>query len=438
MATPGTTSTPITDIGSNVIVCRYDEIGIKGKNRADFERQLTHNLQNTLRPEVQPKIRRKRGRIYLYPAAGNTVFTDSECQALQRLAPRIFGLASASPGIKTEPDLQSLEHTVQRIFPYLYKAWENQTTSDAPIRYAMRVKRSSEKFPYKAREVEIRFADQLLAQYPRLKVDLNNPMLRIDVEIRSEGVFVCPYQFPGPGGLPVGVSDRITALFSGGIDSPVACHQLMKRGCPVDFVTFHSEPFTPPQTLTKTARLASRLNQWQQDRGSLIAVNLLPAQKAIRDACNPRLRTLLYRRTMMRLTGIIARYQGATALATGESLGQVASQTLPNMSVISAPAPLLVLRPLLCYDKKETVALARQIGTLTISQEEVPDSCTIFAPDNPVTNAHLSQAEKEESSLDMPQILHDCLTYTRRIHLRTHEPEELPGLIEHADTGQTQ
>ena len=198
------------------------------------------------------------------------------------------------------------------------------------------------------------------------------------------------------------------ALLSGGIDSPVACYQMMRRGCQVDYLTFHSEPYTPPAYLTKVTGIARRLNDYQK-RGRLASVNLVSAQKAIRDGCRMRFRTVLYRRMMLRVATALAPFFGAKALVTGDNLGQVASQTLENMSVINEAAGLMVLRPLLTFDKLATMALARDIATLELSQVECPDSCTVFAPDNPALYASLEEIQAEEARLDIPSLLQQCL-----------------------------
>ncbi|MBO5723175.1 MAG: tRNA 4-thiouridine(8) synthase ThiI, partial [Lentisphaeria bacterium] len=204
--------------------------------------------------------------------------------------------------------------------------------------------------------------------------------------------------FPAPGGLPVGCNDRTLALLSGGIDSPVACYLTMKRGSPVDFIGFHSEPYTPPETVEKVQRIANYLNTFQQP-GRLYMVNLVELQKLIRDNCNPRYRTVLYRRLMFRIAEYIARKRKIGALLTGESLGQVASQTLVNMNTIDQAVDMLVLRPLCGQDKLETIDIARKIGTFELSQEQVPDSCTVFAPDRPSTRVSAEDAANEEARI---------------------------------------
>ena len=186
----------------------------------------------------------------------------------------------------------------------------------------------------------------------------------------------------------------------------------------MDYVTFHSTPYTPPALIAKVARLAEVLNDFQ-GKGQLFAANLLPAQRMIRDTCRSRYRTVLYRRFMVLIANRIADWTTASALLTGDNLGQVASQTLPNMAVIDAASERMIIRPLVAYDKQDTVALAARIGTLEGSKEEVPDSCTVFAPTDPCTSSTLRAIEREEARLDVPALVEECLAQTARVDLRT-------------------
>ena len=186
---------------------------------------------------------------------------------------------------------------------------------------------------------------------------------------------------------------------------------MMRRGCSVDYVTFHSEPYTPPEYIGKIISIARRLNNFQP-RGRLAAVNLLAAQKEIRDKCRSRYRTILYRRFMLRIANQLARLFGSKAIVTGENLGQVASQTLDNMAVIEEASDLIVLRPLLTFEKLETVAIAEKIGTFDLSAQNIPDSCTVFAPDDPATFSRLNFLLFEEKALDVEGLVRQCLETT--------------------------
>ena len=423
-----TTPLHFPDLAYNAVLCRYDEIAIKGRNRSVFERKLVRALKRTFRGIGRLGVVREPGRIYLFPPEGRETFNAADYRLMRECTRHVFGLTSLSPGFLTAPDLAQIQHIVFETFPALYRAYEGAIQADRSIGYAMRVRRRNRLLGMTSTELEIYFADRLLPRYPRLQVNLNDPDLRVDVEIREQRAFVFYERMAGPGGLPSGTGGRLLALLSGGIDSPVACYQVMKRGCTLDFVTFHSAPYTPPGTVTKVAALVRVLKQWQW-RGRLIAVNLLPAQRTIRDNCSERYRTLLYRRMMMRIASRLAGKVGAEALVTGEAIGQVASQTLPNLGVIAQAASLMILRPLLTFDKQETISIARFIGTLSISEENIPDSCTVFAPDSPATRADLDRIRAEENELALDELLDACIRQSTVVNPETFEERPLADAL---------
>lgn len=398
------------DLPYNAILCRYSEIGTKGRNRHIFEKMLVANIRKALRGMGPVLVKRVYGRIFITPVDGD-VFSGPDVQHLRQQIPHIFGLVSASPAILVRSAMDDIESAVEQTFPPVYEAFAAAEGRDAPVRYAMRTRRNNPSFPLHSNDVEVYFADRLLTRYPRLKVDLRNPQLRVAVEIRRGQTFISYETISGPGGLPTGSGGRIVAMLSGGIDSPVACYQMMRRGCRVHFVTFHSSPYTPPETVHKVARIAEVLKSFQA-AGALFAVNLLAAQKAIRDHCSDRFRTLLYRRMMVRICEEIGRQLGCIALCTGDNLGQVASQTLPNLLCITDAADGMILRPLIGMDKAEIMAVARHIGTFEISKEDVPDSCTVFAPQSPATNAPLDRVVEEEKRLDVHALVKASLAVT--------------------------
>jgi len=420
------------DLGYSALICRYSEIATKGRNRIAFENRLVEALRRSLRPLGPVQVLRERGRIFFQPGAGRTAFSAADLAEMRRVLPFVSGLSSASPGFLLAPSLEAIEGAVDRTFPAVYEATVAGLPGDQVIPYAMQVRRSDKAFPLISSEIERHFAERLLARYPRLTVNLGAPRLAAELEIRRDRAFLCYERIEGPGGLPSGTGGQVLALLSGGIDSPVACYMMMKRGCLVDYVTFHSEPYTPPELILKVGRLAGMLNRFQVG-GRLAAVNLAEAQKAVRDTCDSRYRTLLYRRFMVRLAAVLARAFGCKALVTGDNIGQVASQTLDNLAVISAASPLLLLRPLLAFDKRDTMAIARRIGTLAESEHGIPDSCTVFAPPDPATSARLYRVEAQESRLDVPGLIRACLEATVQVELSRLERVPLPGLQEAAD-----
>ena len=386
----------------NDVICRYHEIATKGDNRSFFERTMLENLKRILRDEFpELRYRRVRGRLYM-EFADKRDFTAGELERVSELLKlRALGIENFSPAIITTPDMDNIKSIVQTagetIFPAAIAAAHKD---ERTLRFRIRARRSDKNFPLRSQEIEIALCSLLGGIYGRknLKLDLDNADITVGVEVREELAIIWLESFPAPGGLPVGCNDRTLALLSGGIDSPVACYLTMKRGSPVDFIGFHSDPYTPPETVDKVQRIAGYLNTFQQP-GRLYMVNLVEMQKLIRDNCNPRYRTVLYRRLMFRIAEYIARKRKLGALLTGESLGQVASQTLVNMHTIGSAVNMLILRPLCGQDKMETISIAQKIGTFELSKEQVPDSCTVFAPDRPSTRVSVEDAEAEEAKI---------------------------------------
>jgi thiamine biosynthesis protein ThiI len=238
----------------------------------------------------------------------------------------------------------------------------------------------------------------------RLLVDLSRPELELEVDLRPHAAYVFATRLPGPGGLPVGTLGKGVCLLSGGIDSPVAAWMCMKRGCAVVFVSFHSFPYIGEASRRKIEHLVERLARFQP-RSRLYSVPFTDVQTAIRDTAPEGYRTVLYRRQMQRIAARIARREKAGCLITGESLGQVASQTMENLTCIGAASDLPVLRPLIGFDKQETIDLARRIGTYDTSIVPEPDCCTVFMPKRPVIRGRIDRCEEAEAALPLDELL---------------------------------
>lgn len=347
----------------------------------------------------------------MLPETNGGLFTPEQLDALRREIPALPGIASVSPGFLVDPTPEAISECVRKTYPVFYEAYAKVTPAEERT-YATRINRMDKNFPLHSEELERQFAQLIKGAHPELKIDLRHAGFRIEIDIRPHHAFISYERIAGAGGLPTGSAGGVLALLSGGFDSPVACYEMMRRGCNVDFITFHSSPYTPPATITKVAGLVRVLNQYQK-RGRLVSVNLLPLQKAIRDNCSERNRTILYRRCMMRLASIVAEHFHDEALVTGDNLGQVASQTLTNLSIISQSSPLLILRPLLIFDKLDILAIAERIGTRLLSNEQVPDSCTVFAPKNPSTKAFLQDVLADEAKIpNLPELFNECLAQT--------------------------
>lgn len=378
----------------NAIICRYHEIAIKGNNRSMFEKRMVENMYYLLRKLHDIRILRVRGRIWV-EFKDKSFFSDKQLELIKEQLSRAFGLESFSPVIMCEPTMEKIKEAVSASHStYFAKAFEKKKV----VSFRVRAKRSDKKFELDSKGIEIALAKEVGKNYDydSLSIDLENADVTVWCELREEFAFVYYDVIRGPGGLPVGCNSPVLALLSGGIDSPVACYEIMKRGCRCDFLTFHSEPYTPPTTVDKVRRIGHHLNQFQQP-ARLFICNLAPLQKLIRDKCNPRFRTVLYRRMMFRIAESVANRHKRLALLTGEAVGQVASQTIKNMATISEATNMLILRPLIGSDKNDAVALARRIGTFDLSSEQVPDSCTVFAPSNPATAAPLGKILDEEA-----------------------------------------
>jgi len=392
----------------NAIICRYHEIATKGENRNLFERCLVDNMRRLLSGITDSKIRRVRGRVWI-EKSDNAFFGDDELAGIAAALGRAaFGLESFSPCRKVAPEMTSVRAAALELLAGKLPAiFEKQPS----VRFRVRARRSDKMFELNSNQIEIDLVTEAAKVYgcAAITVDLTNPELSLGCEIRNEFAVLFFDSFNAPGGLPVGSNPRVLTLLSGGIDSPAAVYLAFKRGSSSDFITFHSSPYTPPETIEKVKGIARYLNTFQAT-GKLHLCNLAPLQKLIRDNCTERLRTVLYRRAMLRISEKVAWQNNCKALLTGESLGQVASQTLINMNTINNAVEILVLRPLVGFDKLETIRLAEKIGTYPLSNVQVPDSCTVFAPSSPATSCPIKVAVSEEGKIaDYEQVLDEII-----------------------------
>ena len=380
-------------MSGEVLLVRWGEIFLKGDNRGFFERALVDRVQRAVAALPGAKVERTHGRLVVWPG-------DGGARRAVRALERVFGVVSVSPA-----------RVVARELDAIYAAAVEVARAEAPKHarptFKVESRRSDKRFPTGSMEVS-RLVGAAVVGALALPVDVHAPAFTIGVEIGYDHAFVFAEIVPGPGGLPVGVTGRVELLLSGGIDSPVAGWLMMKRGCLLGATYFHSFPYTGEKTQDKVARLASQLAAWQLEPLRLSVVPFTDAQKALRDAAGDgRLAVVLYRRAMLRTAERIARKAGAKALATGEALAQVASQTLENLGVIGAAATMPVLRPCLGHDKLETVALAQRIGTYETSIEPYDDCCSLFVPDHPETRAKLAAVETVEATLDVAAMADD-------------------------------
>ena len=326
----------------------YHEIALKGKNRGFFLKQLAANLRMASRDlEVGP-LRRPTGRFYLEMRDG------TPWEALQERLSSVFGIANFAAAFRVPPDLELMAKRI-----------ESEVAGRSFASFAVAARRAFKSFPHTSQEI-----NQMIGARLKLasgsKVDLSNPDLTVYIEVLPNEAFFYFEKMRGPGGLPVGVSGTVVCLLSGGIDSPVAAYRMMKRGCRVVFVHFHSQPFADRTSEEKAIDLAQLLTRYQF-ASRLYLVPFGKTQQEVVAGVTGRFRVLVYRRLMLRIAEEIARKEGAQALVTGESLGQVSSQTLENIVAIEEAATLPILRPLVGMDKEEITEQAQKIGTYDIS-----------------------------------------------------------------------
>jgi thiamine biosynthesis protein ThiI len=387
----------------SAILCRYGEIFLKSGNRKQFERALQRNVAGALSGMSGASVEMPHGRIVVQVPSGEV---EEACARLQR----VFGLVSLSVATVVPPQIEA-------IVAAGVAAAREAASPTRPASFKVESRRSDKRFPLPSPEIS-RLVGAGVVEATGLAVDVHSPALRIGVEVAPARAFVYAGVRPAPGGLPVGSSGRGLLLLSGGIDSPVAGWLAAKRGLALDAVYFHSPPFVGEKSRDKVITLARILaNNWQAI-DSLTVVGFTDVQQQLRDAGPADLGVVLYRRMMMRIADQLADELRASALITGENLGQVASQTIQNMAVIQAAARHLVLRPLATYDKVETTNLARRIGTYETSILPFQDCCSLFLPPHPVTSARPQDAERAEAGLDLAGATAAAVRSAERIRLR--------------------
>ena len=363
-----------------LVLVRYHEIALKGKNRPFFLDKLSKNLARATADLPGVRVRRLAGRLSV------ELPDDAWPEARVRFS-RVFGVANFSRIHEAPPDPAALESAVAGTVA-------GRTLGS----FRVTTRRGWKGFPLRSSEID-RALGAAVVRATGARVDLHHPEVTLFVEVHKDRVLFSFEKEPGPGGFPVGSSGRVMALLSGGIDSPVAAWRMMKRGCTVSFATFHAFPLQDRTLMDKARALARVLARWQY-RSRLLLVPFGGVQQAIVASCPAPLRVVLYRRFMVRIAEALAARRGAKALVTGESLGQVASQTLDNLAVIDQAAAGPVLRPLVGMDKEEITQQARRIGTFEISTLPDQDCCQLFVPRSPAVAAHLPEVLEAERALD--------------------------------------
>lgn len=383
---------------SEVILLKLGEIALKGLNRRTFEDTLLKTLRRRLAPVGDFSVTSLQSTIYVQPQDA-----EADMDAAETRCRKVFGIVGVARAGACEKDLSAL---CARAAEYLRDPLEEADT------FKVECKRSDKKFPYKSPEICAEVGAALLDAYPHLTVNVHEPDVTVRVEVREALAFVHTDPQPGAGGIPVGTGGKAAVLISGGLDSPVAAWQMAKRGVELTAVHFASPPYTSELAHEKVVRLLRKVSEYS-GRIKLVTVNFTHLQEEIRDHCQEDLNTVILRRFMLKAAQRVAQREDCAALITGESLGQVASQTLQAIACTDAAVEgLPVFRPLIGADKAEIVKIARQIDTYDISIEPYEDCCTIFTPKHPRTRPILHFVEEAEKAIDGDALLAEALERT--------------------------
>jgi tRNA uracil 4-sulfurtransferase len=377
----------------DALVAHYHEVGLKGRNRDFFEQRLAGNLRRALRGTGYNRVRRGFGRIVVDFEEGAPV------EEAARRASRVFGVAYIGCGRRVSPDLDEIEAVGLELL-----------ASEPFESFAVRARRAYSSLETSSQKINVDIG-QRLKDATGARVDLTDPDATVWIELFGGAGLVYRTRLVGPGGLPAGVSGKMLALLSGGIDSPVAAWRVARRGAEVEMVHFHGRPFTDPSSIRQAVELSEVLTRFQLQT-TLHLVPLGNIQREVVTNTPSSLRVILYRRMMLRIAASLAAQREARALVMGDSLGQVASQTIENMTTVDAAlgsGQIPVLRPLVGMDKQEIVNDAKAIGTYEISTRKYQDCCVLFEPRSPATRAHPAQADKAERSLDVEALVGKAL-----------------------------
>ncbi|MDK8191686.1 tRNA uracil 4-sulfurtransferase ThiI [Paenibacillus sp. UMB7766-LJ446] len=392
----------------DMLLLRFGEFMLKGKNRARFEKTIITQVRSLLKPYPGASLRKEFGRLYV--DLGGESHTE-----LIAVLKRVFGVMSISPVKVTPSELDQIVETAVAFMDERVSEFKEGTT------FKVNVRRVWKEFPSSSHEMNHLVGSPILRKFQQLSVDVRQPDIELRVEIRDQGTYIFNEVIPAVGGFPLGTNGKAMLLLSGGIDSPVAAWSSMRRGLEVECVHFYSYPFTSQRAKEKVIDLARAL----ADHAGTIKLHLVPfteIQTAFTQLGQDNLIITLMRRSMLRIATKLAERERALALITGDSLGQVASQTLPSMNVIGRATDLPLLRPLVMMDKQEIITLSKQIGTYDISILPYEDCCTLFVPKSPTTNPNLRIVDKIEATMSqLPEWVEQAVEQTETITLHAGE-----------------
>ena len=395
---------------NEIILAKMGELALKGLNRSTFESILVKNIRRRLADLGSFEIRKAQSVITIEPKESSIDLDEAVARVRQ-----VFGIVALSRAMVAPKEMD----VILEVAPgYLEETLENART------FKVEAKRSDKSFPLKSPAICAAMGEKLLDRFSHLKVDVHHPDVTVMVEIRDFGAYIHGKVLPGAGGMPVGTGGRGLLLISGGIDSPVAGYMMAKRGLQLTAIHFASPPYTSERAERKVIELLTQVAGYA-GRMKLLIVPFTSIQEAIRDHCPEDLFTVVMRRFMVRIASAVAEKRDCLALITGESVGQVASQTLPAMVCTDAVADLPVLRPLCGMDKEEIVEISRKIGTFDISIQPYEDCCTVFTPKHPKTRPRLSDLEAAEQKLPLDQLVQEAVEGVREMVIEANSGQRL-------------
>ncbi|MGN0595426.1 MAG: tRNA uracil 4-sulfurtransferase ThiI [Hominimerdicola sp.] len=386
-----------------IILCKYGEIALKGLNKSSFEGMMIKNIKRRLRNSGDIKISKAQSTLYVEPM-DDSVDVDEVADKLSK----VFGIVKICRCCVLEKDMNEI---LTKSLDYLEADLETAKT------FKVNAKRSDKRFPFKSPEICTELGGKILEKFPHLTVDVHNPDVIVTVEIREEHAYVHAGSIDGAGGIPVGSSGRAMLLLSGGIDSPVAGYMMAKRGACVQAIHFEAPPYTSDRARMKVEKLAKLISAYCGDI-NFHCVPFTEIQEILRDNCPEELFTIIMRRLMMEIAQRICEKEDVQVLVTGESLGQVASQTMYAMVCTDAACRIPVFRPCIGMDKSEIVEIARKIDTFETSILPYEDCCTVFTPKHPKTRPLLSDVEKAQSSYDWEPLIQKAVEETKSYLIR--------------------
>lgn len=374
----------------NIVAASFGEIFLKGKNRGSFEHKLIEQTRFALKEFKDLTIYKDLGKIFIETK------NEEDMDGIIEKTRKIFGIVNISPSVKTDKDPEIIIKKAVKLFGYLKEKQDIKT-------FKVKTKRGDKNFPIKSMDFSAEVGGRILAAFNDVTVDVHNPDVEICIDIKKS-CYISSEIIKTVGGMPIGSCGRALLLLSGGIDSPVAGYMIAKRGVEINALYFHTYPFTSERANEKVKQLKEILEEYC-GKIKLFSINILEIHKAIREFCREEETTILARRFMMRIAEKIAKENKMEMLITGESLGQVASQTMKSMTVIENAIEMPILKPLIGMDKTEIIDRAREIGTFETSILPYDDCCSVFAPSHPLINPKLDSILRSESKLNVEELV---------------------------------